>query len=225
MVNKKNVRLGIIGSSGGGVLAASVECLRGAGKEFDLSIICDRECGMLHWARSNGYNCTLIEYFDAVSFSKRSLDWFVEQGVDNIVLFYTRLVASPLIDDIGVFNVHPSLLPSFPGINAVGMALDAGVRVMGGTLHYVDEGMDTGPIVAQVATGLPPDISLEKANKISFLQKTYLTLLWYELLESDSIAIESPTQLMDISVSPAIRSNEIRAQFEQLQIKEHCRVI
>jgi phosphoribosylglycinamide formyltransferase-1 len=54
-----------------------------------------------------------------------------------------------------VINVHPALLPAFPGLRAVEQALDYGVKVFGVTVHFVDEGVDTGPIIAQRAIELP----------------------------------------------------------------------
>jgi phosphoribosylglycinamide formyltransferase 1 len=54
-----------------------------------------------------------------------------------------------------VVNVHPALLPAFQGIRAVEQALDYGVKVFGVTVHFVDEGVDTGPIIAQQAVSLP----------------------------------------------------------------------
>jgi phosphoribosylglycinamide formyltransferase-1 len=54
-----------------------------------------------------------------------------------------------------VINVHPALLPAFPGIRAVEQALDYGVKVFGVTVHFVDEGIDSGPIIAQQAIELP----------------------------------------------------------------------
>ena len=54
-----------------------------------------------------------------------------------------------------VINVHPALLPAFPGLRAVEQALDYGVKVFGVTVHFVDEGVDTGPIIAQRAVELP----------------------------------------------------------------------
>ena len=54
-----------------------------------------------------------------------------------------------------IVNVHPSLLPAFPGVDSIRKALDYGVRVTGVTVHFVDEGVDTGPIVLQEAFDLP----------------------------------------------------------------------
>ncbi len=60
-----------------------------------------------------------------------------------------------------IINIHPSLLPAFPGIDAVGQAYRAGVKVAGITVHYVDEGMDTGPIIAQKAFEIQENDTLE----------------------------------------------------------------
>jgi phosphoribosylglycinamide formyltransferase 1 len=54
-----------------------------------------------------------------------------------------------------VINVHPALLPAFPGLGAVQQALDYGVKVFGVTVHFVDEGVDTGPVILQRAVELP----------------------------------------------------------------------
>ncbi len=56
-----------------------------------------------------------------------------------------------------IINVHPALLPSFPGLDAVRQALDHGVKTTGVTVHFVDEGVDSGPIILQRAVDVPPD--------------------------------------------------------------------
>ncbi len=62
-----------------------------------------------------------------------------------------RLVGPTLLEAFNnkIINIHPSLLPEFPGKDAIGQAYHSGVRKTGVTIHYVDEGMDTGPIIAQ----------------------------------------------------------------------------
>ena len=74
------------------------------------------------------------------------------EGIGRLVLAgYMRLIGPTLLDAYRwrIVNIHPSLLPAFPGKDAVGQALDYGVKWTGVTVHFVDEGMDTGPIIAQ----------------------------------------------------------------------------
>ena len=74
-----------------------------------------------------------------------------------------RLIGPTILSEYEgrIVNIHPSLLPSFPGKDAVGQALAAGVKVTGVTIHYVDEGMDTGPIISQQAIPIEDDDTRE----------------------------------------------------------------
>lgn len=76
----------------------------------------------------------------------KKVEWIVLAG-------YMRLIGNTLLSAYPnrIVNIHPSLLPSFPGKDAIGQAMDHGVKVTGVTVHFVDEGMDTGPILAQAA--------------------------------------------------------------------------
>ncbi len=81
-------------------------------------------------------------------------------GVDLICLAgFLRLVKSPLLDGFpsAIINIHPSLLPAFPGLNAWKQALQAGVAETGVTVHLVDEGMDTGPVLGREAVPVLPE--------------------------------------------------------------------
>ena len=98
--------------------------------------------------------------FPTVEFDSRErrddemADWLVERGADLVVLAgYMQLLTAPFLERFPgrILNVHPSLLPAFPGANAVEDALAHGVKVTGATVHLVDEGIDTGPIVLQEA--------------------------------------------------------------------------
>jgi phosphoribosylglycinamide formyltransferase-1 len=80
-------------------------------------------------------------------------------GAELIVLAgYMRLVKTPLLEAFPrrIINIHPSLLPSFPGLEAWRQALTAGVKITGCTVHFVDSGMDTGEIIAQSEVSILP---------------------------------------------------------------------
>jgi phosphoribosylglycinamide formyltransferase 1 len=85
-------------------------------------------------------------------------DWLAELGVELVVLAgYMAILDEGFVARFPdrIVNVHPALLPAFPGIRAIEQALDHGVKVFGVTVHLVDEGVDTGPIVLQRAIELP----------------------------------------------------------------------
>jgi phosphoribosylglycinamide formyltransferase 1 len=91
--------------------------------------------------------------------------WLEEHGVELVVLAgYMQILSPPFLDRFPgrIVNVHPSLLPAFPGANAIDDALAAGVDTTGVTVHYVDEGVDTGPVIAQERVPVEPAATLEE---------------------------------------------------------------
>jgi phosphoribosylglycinamide formyltransferase-1 len=106
------------------------------------------------------------EVFPAAGFADREArdaalaDWLERHEVELIVLAgYMQLLSAALVArfENRIVNVHPALLPSFPGLDAIGQALEHGVRVTGVTVHFVDEGVDTGPIILQRPIPIPDD--------------------------------------------------------------------
>jgi phosphoribosylglycinamide formyltransferase-1 len=91
--------------------------------------------------------------------------WLEDHGVELVVLAgYMHLLTKPFLDRFpgAIVNVHPSLLPAFPGTNAIADALAAGVETTGVTVHFVDEGVDTGPVIRQEAVPVEPRETLEE---------------------------------------------------------------
>jgi phosphoribosylglycinamide formyltransferase-1 len=87
-------------------------------------------------------------------------DWIDGRGADLVVLAgYMQLLSRSFVARFRnrIINIHPALLPSFPGLNAVEQALAHGVKVTGVTVHFVDEGVDSGPIIVQRPVPVPPD--------------------------------------------------------------------
>jgi phosphoribosylglycinamide formyltransferase 1 len=85
-------------------------------------------------------------------------DWLEGRGVELVVLAGYMALLDPAFlarFPLRVINVHPALLPAFPGMRAIEQALAYGVKVFGVTVHFVDEGVDTGPVIAQRALELP----------------------------------------------------------------------
>lgn len=103
-----------------------------------------------------------IEYLVALPKEHRSRDDFFlkiadelkKKDVELVVLAgFMRIVGKPLLDAFPnrIMNIHPALLPSFPGLHGQKQAIDYGVKISGCTVHFVDEGMDTGPVIIQAA--------------------------------------------------------------------------
>ena len=85
-------------------------------------------------------------------------EWLVARGAELVVLAgYMQLLDAEFLARFPdrVINVHPALLPAFPGLEAVEQALEYGVKVFGVTVHFVDDGVDTGPVILQRAIELP----------------------------------------------------------------------
>jgi phosphoribosylglycinamide formyltransferase-1 len=99
------------------------------------------------------------EFSSRDDFFKKIADELTKRNVELVILAgFMRIVGSPLIDVFPnrIMNIHPALLPSFPGLHGQKQAVDYGVKISGCTVHFVDEGMDTGPIIIQAAVIVSP---------------------------------------------------------------------
>lgn len=100
------------------------------------------------------------EFSSKNDFFQKITDELKARNVELVILAgFMRIVRKPLIDVFKnrIMNIHPALLPSFPGLHGQKQAVDYGSRISGCTVHFVDEGMDTGPIIIQAAVPVSPD--------------------------------------------------------------------
>ena len=105
----------------------------------------------------------LDAYSDRAARDRELADWLQLRGVDLVVLAgYMNLLTPVFLDRFRdrIVNVHPSLLPQFPGARAIADALAAGVDTTGVTVHYVDEGLDTGAVIRQEPVAVEPRATL-----------------------------------------------------------------
>jgi phosphoribosylglycinamide formyltransferase 1 len=114
----------------------------------------------LERARAAGTATGIFELYDFPTREERDgamAAWLAEKGVELVVCAgYMHLLTPAFLDRFRAINVHPSLLPAFPGTRAVEEALAAGVGETGVTVHFVDEGVDTGPVILQEAVRVLP---------------------------------------------------------------------
>jgi phosphoribosylglycinamide formyltransferase-1 len=104
-------------------------------------------------------------YFERAARDRELADWLQLRGVDLVVLAgYMHLLTQAFLDRFRdrIVNVHPSLLPEFPGARAIDDALAAGVDTTGVTVHYVDQGLDTGAVIRQESIAVEPRATLEE---------------------------------------------------------------
>ncbi|MED0665123.1 phosphoribosylglycinamide formyltransferase [Bacillus badius] len=108
------------------------------------------------------------DYGSKAEFEQEIVGRLRKAGVDFVFLAgYMRLIGETLLDAYRgkIVNIHPSLLPAFPGKDAIGQAFNARVKIAGVTVHFVDEGMDTGPIIDQESVRMAEDETRESLQK------------------------------------------------------------
>jgi phosphoribosylglycinamide formyltransferase-1 len=114
-------------------------------------------------------------------------------GIDIVVLAgYMRLVGKVLLDayKMRIINIHPALLPSFPGLHAQRQAVDYGAKLSGCTVHFVDEGMDTGPIIMQAAVPVLADDSEDSLADRILIQEHRIYSQALQLLAEGRVYID-----------------------------------
>ncbi|HJD14658.1 MAG TPA: phosphoribosylglycinamide formyltransferase [Candidatus Enterococcus stercoripullorum] len=130
------------------------------------------------------------EFANKIAYEEALLQLLQEQQIDLIVLAgYMRIIGQTLLSHYSnrILNIHPSLLPSFPGLHGIKDAYEYGVKVTGVTVHLVDDGVDTGPIIAQEPVMILPEDTLESLEeKIHQTEhRLYPKVLRDVLLQSD----------------------------------------
>ena len=98
-----------------------------------------------------------------------------------------------------LINVHPALLPSFPGLDAIGQALEHGVRITGVTVHFVDEGVDSGPIILQRPVPVPADRDRDALEEAIHATEHALLPEAIRLIAAGRVTIEPGSRLVTIA--------------------------
>jgi phosphoribosylglycinamide formyltransferase 1 len=162
-------RLGVLISGRGSNLQSIIDAIAARRLDATIGIVVSNR-GAAHGlqrARDAGIEAVHLsprEYPDRDAYDRALAELLRARGVDLVCLAgFMRLVGRPLLDAFPnrILNIHPSLLPAFPGLDAQRQALQHGVRVTGATVHFVDAALDAGPIVLQAAVPVHEDDTIE----------------------------------------------------------------
>lgn len=157
--------LGVLISGGGTNLQAIIDAIERGDLSAHIRIVVSnrRDAYGLVRAARHGLSTGVIAHTDFASreeFDQHLVKLLHEHGVELVILAgFMRLLSARFIRAFPhrILNIHPALLPAFPGLHAQRQALERGVRISGATVHLVDEKMDHGPIIMQAAVPVYPD--------------------------------------------------------------------
>jgi phosphoribosylglycinamide formyltransferase-1 len=175
VTDERRFRIGVLGSGKGSNFVAIADACASGGIPAEIAVVLSdvETAGILGHARER----KLSERFIAPGKFRTKLDEDAERayiealrfaGVDLVVLAgFMRVLKGDFLRAFEgrIINIHPSLLPSFPGLEAWKQALDAGVKVTGCTVHFVDAGVDSGPVIGQQTVPVMDDDTAESLHQ------------------------------------------------------------
>ncbi len=167
------LRIGILASGNGTNLQAIIDAIENKQLDASIEIVLSDQPNSYALQRANKHNISyqLIErknYPDKKTFEEEMIKNLLSKKVEWVVLAgFMRLLSPFFIREYSerILNIHPSLLPAFPGKDAVKQAYEYPVKITGCTIHLVDEGCDTGPIIAQETICIENEDTLESLTE------------------------------------------------------------
>jgi len=158
------LKLGVLASGRGSNFQAIIDAIEAGAlnAKVELLVVDNPSAFAVERAEKHGIPHLLIRPMDFASkdeFFVKIAEELKVRGVELVILAgFMRIVRKPLLDafPMRVMNIHPAILPSFPGLHGQKQAVDYGAKISGCTVHFVDEGMDTGPVIIQAAVPVAP---------------------------------------------------------------------
>ncbi len=165
MTSRKKLRLGVLASGGGTNLQSIIDQCQAGQIDAEIALVlCNNpDAGALQRAAKADLPQLCINHRDFAKrqdFDQAVVAALQEAGVELVVLAgFMRIISDDFLAAFPqrVINIHPALLPAFPGLNVQQQAIDYGARFSGCTVHFVDSGVDTGPIICQAVVPILPN--------------------------------------------------------------------
>jgi phosphoribosylglycinamide formyltransferase-1 len=194
------ITLGVLASGSGTNLQAILDAIAHGTLDARVAVVVANVpgAGALDRARNAGVPTAVIEhtrYADRKAFDAAVVAELRARGAEWVVLAgFMRVLTEIFLDafPMRVINIHPALLPAFPGVHSQRQALAYGVRIAGCTVHFVDRGTDTGPIVAQAAVPVLPDDDEESLRQRILSREHELLPRVLQWIAEERVVVEPP---------------------------------
>ena len=194
-------KLAVLVSGRGSNLQAIIDSIEREELNAHISIVISstRDAMALKRAEKHGIKTIFIDptaYLNSKEYDKVLIEKLKEFSIDLICLAgYMRILGEEVIQTFKekIINIHPSLLPAFPGLNAQKQAIVHGVKFSGCTVHFVDSGVDTGPIILQTAVPVYDNDDEKSLSKRILEQEHYLYPKAINMIKENQIKINGKT--------------------------------
>jgi phosphoribosylglycinamide formyltransferase 1 len=196
--SSSKIRVGVLISGGGTNLQTIID--RSLAGELDAEVVCvvsnRADAFGLQRAKKHGIAALHLDhrsYPDRQEYDTALAEYLKSFNVDLVVLAGFMRIVTPVL--LGAFpnrvmNIHPALLPSFPGLDAQKQALDYGAKISGCTVHFVDAGTDTGPIILQSAVPVLEDDTVETLSEMIHIEEHRLYPAAIQLFAEGRLTVE-----------------------------------
>jgi phosphoribosylglycinamide formyltransferase 1 len=202
-------RIAVLASGSGTNLQAILDQVHGTEGIEVVGVISDKpDATALGRAQKAGVETAIFpasDYKDREERDRAIGDWLEQRKADLVVLAgYMQLLSPAFVQRFRnrIINVHPALLPAFPGLDAVQQALDHGSKVTGVTVHFVDEGVDSGPIIFQRPVPVPPSRDWDELEEEIHRAEHALLPEAIRLIAADRVRIDGDNPRL-VHVDPA----------------------
>ena len=193
--------IAVLVSGRGSNLQAIIDSIERKELDVNLSVVISnkKEAMALERAKKNGIKTIFIDptaYLNSQEYDKELIKKLRELSIDLVCLAgYMRILSKEVIQsfDRKIINIHPSLLPAFPGLNAQKQAIKYGVKFSGCTVHFVDSGIDTGPIIMQTAVPVYDNDDEKSLSKRILEQEHYLYPKAIKMIRENKINLSGRT--------------------------------
>jgi phosphoribosylglycinamide formyltransferase-1 len=194
----KKIILGVLASGRGSNFQSIIDSIRSGFLSAEIAVLVTDNPEAYAIERANNHHIESLiakprDFTDRDAYYSHIARELKNRGVELVILAgFMRVVGKSLIEQFSnrIMNIHPALLPSFPGLHGQKQAVDYGVKVSGCTVHFVDEGVDTGPVIVQAAVPVYDDDSEDSLSERILKQEHRVFPLAIKLFSEGKLTVQ-----------------------------------